>query len=182
MAHLLGIKHPTHPKTKEPIIITTDFVLTVDNKKDSNFHAISIKPDGEFIKLRALEKIDLERVCWELLDVRFSYYTGNEYTRNQSKNIEWATSPFRENPTVFSKEQIDYVISILNLGQVLIEDVCNHLISKNIVSHNDALSLIRLLIAEKHIDVDLNYNIVESGILEIKRLSKIQGELVNGVI
>ena len=182
VSHLLGIKHPAHPKTKEPIIITTDFVLTVDNKQGSSFHAISIKPDDKSHKLRTLEKIDLERVCWELLDVRFSYYTGNEYTRNQGKNIEWATSPFRETPTVFSEEQIDYVISILNLGQVLIEDVCSHLISKNIVPHNDALSLIRLLIAEKYIDVDLNYNIVESGILEIKSLSQTQRSLINGVI
>ncbi|GGH79626.1 hypothetical protein JOD43_001737 [Pullulanibacillus pueri] len=27
----LGIKHPTDPKTSEPIVMTTDFLLTINN-------------------------------------------------------------------------------------------------------------------------------------------------------
>lgn len=33
IADELGIKHPTDPKTGEPILMTTDFLLTVDTDK-----------------------------------------------------------------------------------------------------------------------------------------------------
>lgn len=33
IADELGIKHPTDPKTGEPIVMTTDFLLTIDTDK-----------------------------------------------------------------------------------------------------------------------------------------------------
>ena len=94
VAQTLGITHPAHPKTKEPIIITTDQLLTVKSSQGNSFCAVSVKPEGESDKLRVLEKIDIERVCWELLGVKFKYFTGNKLTRVQSCNIDWATGPF----------------------------------------------------------------------------------------
>lgn len=139
VAHTLGVKHPTHPKTKEHIIITTDQLLTVDGPQGTSFHAVSVKPENESDKQRVLEKIDIERVCWELLGVSFSYYTGNASTKCQSQNIDWATSPFRANSLFFSHEQIDYALSTINLGQCFVEDICNQLVMKNVVSNDDAL-------------------------------------------
>lgn len=180
VAHALGVKHPTHPKTKEPIIVTTDQLLTVKSSDGISYHAVSVKPESESDKLRVLEKIDIERVCWELLGVKFSYFTGNELTRIQSSNIEWATAPFRETPILFSSEQTDFALSNVKLGQVFIEELCNNFISANVVSHDDALPLIRSLIAKKYIDVDLSFNIPESGILDIKGISVAQKEAMNG--
>jgi hypothetical protein len=179
VAKTLRVKHPTHPNSKEPIIITTDQLLTVDSPQGISFHAVSVKPENESDKLRVLEKIDIERVCWELLGVKFSYYTGNELTQNQSRNIAWATVPFRDNPTLFSDEQVDYALSHIKLGQCFIEDFCNLLISTNIVSHGDALTLIRFLIAEKYIDVDLSYNISELGILDVRKVFTTQRKIVD---
>ncbi|QUM87421.1 TnsA endonuclease N-terminal domain-containing protein [Moritella sp. 36] len=180
VAHVLGVKHPTHPKTKEPIIVTTDQLLTIKGTNGISYHAVSVKPESESDKLRVLEKIDIERVCWELLGVKFNYFTGNELTRTQSSNIAWATAPFRENPVLFSNDQINYMLSNMKLGQVFIEDLCNNLISAQIVSHDDALSLIGYLVAEKYIDVDLSFNIPESGILDIKGISVAQKGVVYG--
>ncbi|WP_220149710.1 TnsA endonuclease C-terminal domain-containing protein [Psychromonas sp. B3M02] len=125
-------------------------------------------------------KIDIERVCWELLGVKFSYFTGNELTRAQSKNIDWATSPFRKSEPVFSHYQIDYVLSSMKLGMNSVEELCNRLISQNIVSNSDALLIIRYLIADKYIDVDLSFNIPESGILDVKRIAEAQGDIASG--
>lgn len=168
VAKILGVEHPTHPHTKEPIIMTTDQLLTIDTPQGIIYHAVSVKPEDESSDLRVLEKLDIERVCWELLGVKFRYFTGNELTRVQSSNLEWASSPFRENPTSFSFEQLDYALSIINVGQLFIEDLCNQFISMNITSHDDALLLVRFLIADHLIDVDLSTNISESGLIDVR--------------
>jgi hypothetical protein len=180
VASILGVKHPIHPKTKEPFIITTDQLLTTDSPQGLSYHAVSVKPENESNKQRVLEKIDIERICWELLGVKFSYFTGNELTKVQSRNLDWATAPFRENPITFSSEQVDSALITINIGQYFFEDLCNQLISMNITSHNDAQLLIRYLIADKYIDVDLSSNIPEVGILDIKSVVEAQRGVMNG--
>ncbi|MBB1348959.1 MULTISPECIES: TnsA endonuclease N-terminal domain-containing protein [unclassified Pseudoalteromonas] len=180
VASVLGVKYPTHPNTKEPIIMTTDQLLTIDSTQGISYHAISVKPESESNKQRVLEKIDIERVCWELLGVKFSYFTGNELTRTQSRNLDWASAPFRENPTRFSNEQISSALTIINVGQVFFEDLCNKLISMNIATHDDSQLLIRYLIADKYIDVDLSSNIPELGIMNVKSIAVIGKGVMNG--
>jgi len=180
VAQTLGITHPAHPKTKEPIIITTDQLLTVKSSQGNSFCAVSVKPESESDKLRVLEKIDIERVCWELLGVKFKYFTGNKLTRVQSYNIDWVTGPFRKNPIVFSPNQVDCALSAIKLGQCFVEDLCNELILLNVVSNDDVLSLVRYLIADKYIDVDISSNIPESGILDVKRIGMTYREAANG--
>ncbi|MFO4720213.1 TnsA endonuclease N-terminal domain-containing protein [Vibrio cholerae] len=181
VAKILGVKHPTHPVSRDPIIITTDQLLTIKNRENLSYHAVSVKPESESDKQRVLEKIDIERVCWELLGVKFSYYVGNDLTRTQSRNISWATAPFREISYHFSNEQIQYALSILKRGQCFIDDVCNSFIATGIASHDDSSLLIRFLIAEKYIEVDLSYNIAESGILGIEEIQLTQQRgIVNG--
>ncbi|WP_237333049.1 TnsA endonuclease N-terminal domain-containing protein, partial [Vibrio anguillarum] len=113
VAKTLGVKHPTHPHTKEPIIMTTDQLLTIDSPQGIIYHAVSAKSEEDSSDLRVLEKNDIERVCWELLGVKFSYFTGNELTRVQSSNLQWATSPFRKNPASFSSDLVNCALSIL---------------------------------------------------------------------
>ncbi|MBB1369438.1 TnsA endonuclease N-terminal domain-containing protein [Pseudoalteromonas sp. SR45-4] len=180
VASMLGVKHPTHPNTKEPIIMTTDQLLTIDSTQGISYHAISVKPESESNKQRVLEKIDIERVCWELLGVKFSYFTGNELTRIQSRNLDWASAPFRESPTRFSDEQISSALTIINVGQVFFEDLCNKLISMNIATHDDSQLLIRYLIADKYIDVDLSSNIPELGIMDVKSIVVMGKGAMNG--
>lgn len=171
VARILGVKHPVHPKTKEPVIMTTDQLLTTDSPQGLLYHAVSVKPKNESNKQRVLEKIDIERVCWELLGVKFSYYTGNDLTKVQSRNLDWATAPFRESPIIFSSEQVESALSTIKNGQCFFEDLCNQLISMNVVSDDKATLLIRYLIADKYIDVDLSSNIPETGILDIKSVA-----------
>lgn len=180
IARTLGVEHPKHPQSKEPIIMTTDQLLTINSPQGTTYHAISVKPEYDSGDLRVLEKLDIERVCWELLGVKFSYFTGNELTRVQSGNLHWATSPFRENPKVFSSDQVDCALSVLDIGQHFIEDLCNQLISMNITSDDDALLLIRYLIADKFIDVDLSTNISESGLIDVKHVAEHQGGILYG--
>ncbi|WP_228006460.1 TnsA endonuclease N-terminal domain-containing protein [Vibrio sp. OPT10] len=180
VAKILGVKHPTHPHTKEPIIMTTDQLLTIDSPQGIIYRAVSAKSEEDSSDLRVLEKNDIERVCWELLGVKFSYFTGNELTRVQSSNLQWATSPFRKNPVGFSSEHVNCALSILTVRQYFIEDLCNQLISLNVTTHEDALLLIRFLIADRYIEVDLSTNMVESGLIDVTYVTEQQGGILYG--
>ena len=74
IAKSLNINHPTHPETDTPIIITTDFLLTMKKANEIAYKAISVKPEGNLVDLRVLEKQEIERVWWELLGINYSIY------------------------------------------------------------------------------------------------------------
>ena len=50
----------------------------------------------------------------------------------------------------------------------------------NIATHDDSQLLIRYLIADKYIDVDLSSNIPEVGILDVKSIASMQKGVMNG--
>ncbi|BCG16213.1 TnsA endonuclease N-terminal domain-containing protein [Vibrio parahaemolyticus] len=180
IAKVIGVEHPAHPISGEPIVITTDVLLTISTENGIRYQAISVKPEDEVHHQRVLEKIDIERVCWELLNVPFSFFVGNELTRTQSKNIDWATAPFREDSTFFSDEQVTVALQTLGIGQRFVEDVCDLFTASGITSHDESLTLLRYLIANKLIDVDLSCDIAEEGIIRIDGVHLIQRGIING--
>ncbi|NWQ39995.1 TnsA endonuclease N-terminal domain-containing protein [Bacillus sp. EB106-08-02-XG196] len=52
IADELGIKHPTDPKTNEPIVMTTDFLLTLDKGQGVSEVARTIKMKEELLNER----------------------------------------------------------------------------------------------------------------------------------
>ncbi|WP_338838354.1 TnsA endonuclease N-terminal domain-containing protein [Kurthia gibsonii] len=65
IADELGIKHPTDPKTNEPIVMTTYFLLTTDKGEGSVELARTIKMKDELLKERVLEKFEIEHFYWK---------------------------------------------------------------------------------------------------------------------
>ena len=180
IAKIIGVEHPSHPTSGEPIVITTDFLLTISSEHGIRYQAISVKPEDEVNNQRVLEKIDLERICWELLNVPFGLFVGNELTRTQSRNIDWATAPFREGSTLFSDEQVTAALHTLNIGQSFVQDICDLFTASTITSHDESLTLLRYLIASKLIDVDLSCDIAEEGIIRIDEVHLTQRGIING--
>jgi hypothetical protein len=172
MAETFGVKHPAHPITKQPIIMTTDFLLTQKIDEIISYHAISVKHENAANKQRVLEKIDIERNWWESLGIPFHYFTGNELTRCQSRNISWATSAIRSRTVLFSQSEIEIAVSLLHLGRYFKKDICNMFVKSIGVEHDNALNLLLTLIAEKHIEVDLSVLIEESDFIEIISLTQ----------
>ncbi|CNI68586.1 TnsA endonuclease [Yersinia rohdei] len=180
IAKTIGVKHPSHPVTSESIIITTDFLLTIQTSNGIQYQAISVKPESETNNQRSLEKIDIERIWWELLGINFKLYIGNKLTRAQSRNISWATSPFREQLTIFADAQVEQALYVLKVGKNFIHEICDCFISEKIVSHLEALTLLRYLIADRFIEVDLSFNIEEAGIIDITQALLNQRGVGNG--
>jgi TnsA endonuclease N terminal len=43
IAREMGIRHPTDPRTKHPIVMTTDMVLTVEQGLENSYHPYTVK-------------------------------------------------------------------------------------------------------------------------------------------
>ncbi len=167
IASTIGVEHPTVPPTDIPNIITTDFVLTRIVNGDVIYEAVSVKPEDESGKQRVLEKIDIERVWWELLGVKFHYFTGNDLTRIQSRNISWATAPYRSAPAPFSQNLIVRALDIVSLGKLFTSALCADFVRVLGIEPNEALNLLRFLIAEKYVVVDMTHLLEESPMIEV---------------
>ncbi len=183
IASTICVKHPIHPESKSPIIMTTDFLLTLYKPQNAEpvYQAVAIKPPGELDK-RTAEKLDIERIWWELLGVEFKLFTGNERTRNQSKNIKWATAPFRSKPDSLEHSvHTNTLLGMLSTGRFLITDLCDEISQALQIPKESALLEIKLLISLKLILVDMSYLIAESGILIIQDVAlSSYGRTANG--
>jgi len=89
IANELGIKHPTNPKTNEPVVMTTDFLLTIE--KDNRFIDVArtIKMKDELLKERVIEKFEIERVYWERRGIEWGIVTEEEIPKAIARNISY---------------------------------------------------------------------------------------------
>lgn len=170
IAETVGIRHPQIPTTKTPSIMTTDFLLTCQKSGQLWYEAVSVKPEIQLSDERVAQKLDLERIWWELLGVPFTVFVVSERTRIQSSNIEWATSPLRQG-YVPSDSEVNIALSLISVGSVLVSETCQLFITQLGMNADNALSLFRILIATKKIIIDLEAPVVDTGVVTILQVN-----------
>lgn len=166
IAELLGIHYPRIPSTSTPVVMTTDLLLTCQEGNKTWYEAISVKQEDSLHDKRVAEKLDIERIWWELMGVPFTVFVPSVISKIQSKNIEWATSPLRQEIEI-ADSSLRMVLPHLSIGTTLVSEICDHFSSILAVSPGDALQVFRCLIANKCIKVDLQNSIPDSGIVTI---------------
>jgi len=91
IAHKLGIRHPVDPKTKHPIVMTTDMLLTLKDGEEIKFVAHSIKPMSKLNK-RTLEKLQIEKEFFKDIGIEWALITERQINYELAKNVEWLHS------------------------------------------------------------------------------------------
>ena len=134
------------------------------------YEAISVKPANQLGDKRSAEKLDIERVWWQLQKIPFHLFVMTEQNKIQSKNIQWFTSPYRQGRR-FPDAIMYRAAALISQGTVLVEDLCDAFIRELGVEHGDALLLLKSLMATKLVNVDLNKPIAETSVLEIISIS-----------
>ncbi|MCP9496586.1 MAG: TnsA endonuclease N-terminal domain-containing protein [Pyrinomonadaceae bacterium MAG19_C2-C3] len=91
----LGIRHPTDPRTREPVVMTTDFVNTVRRNIGTIEHARTLKYATDLARPRVMEKFEIERVYWSSRDIDWGIVTEREIDPVLATNIRWL-HPYRD--------------------------------------------------------------------------------------
>jgi len=89
IADRLGIVHPTDPKSHEPCVATTDFLLTIRDGLREVESAITIKPAADLAIERVLEKLEIERLYWSARKIDWRILSEKELPEALVKNMRW---------------------------------------------------------------------------------------------
>ena len=95
IASALGIRHPTNAKTKRPIALTTDFLITARGEPRDVDEARTIKPASELQSLRTLEKLEIERRYWCARNAGWAVATDADIPQTVVRNLRWLHPYFR---------------------------------------------------------------------------------------
>jgi hypothetical protein len=87
LAEQCGVRHPVHPITRHPIVMTCDFLLTVKEGYKTKLIARTIKPSGHMHKKRVLEKFEIERRFWLLRSIDWKILTEKDLPLTLAKNL-----------------------------------------------------------------------------------------------
>lgn len=169
IAKTFGVDHPIVPGSKSPNVMTTDFVLTRSDGMNTWYEAVSVKPVEKLTDKRTAEKLDIERNWWQLQGVPFHLFVMTEQNQIQSKNIQWVTAPVRQGRK-FPTDLVESALALISPGTVLTEEICDGFVREFEIEHDDALVLLKTLIATKMVDVDLDKPIADTGILKIIKI------------
>lgn len=93
IASNLGIQHPRYPQSATPVVMTTDFLLTIVNSSGKrSYTAWSIKSPDELRgrnRQSVLAKLEIERRYWLRRGVPWKLFTTTEFDETVIDNLDW---------------------------------------------------------------------------------------------
>jgi hypothetical protein len=82
------IRHPRDDETDHPIVLTTDFLLTLEVDDKRIYHARTIKYAQELARRRVIEKFEIERRYWQAHGVNWGIVTERDMPAIVVNNID----------------------------------------------------------------------------------------------
>jgi len=86
IAELMNIKHPHDSSTQTPIVMTTDFFITLRHGSKFDYIARTIKPENELNSSNVIGKFEIERAYWEEQNVDWAIVTEKDLPKTIIEN------------------------------------------------------------------------------------------------
>ena len=161
IAEQCGIRHPTDPKTQEPVVMTTDFFISVPQSIKVIEQARTLKTAKDLQSQRTIEKLEIERRYWQGRDIDWGIVTEREIPEALAKNVEWVHPFFEtEDLSSFLQYEINRITTALTLkiakDNAPLADIaaeCDNLLG---LEPGTSLSVSRHLLANRRWLVDMN--------------------------
>ena len=160
LAQTLRIKYPEVPCKKVPNVQSTDFLLTSQRPAGSQetYLAVSVKTAEELDRPRVLEKLELERVWWQLLGVPFQLFVCTEALKQQALDIEWLTQNIRFDGTP-DASQLNAACAVIDDGTYPIGALVDLIKGELSIEGKEALKILKCLVVERFVKIDWSCSI-----------------------
>lgn len=89
IAEEIGVAHPANPRTRLPIVMTSDFAVTKTVGVSTAEVVRTIKPSSDLGSERVLQKLEIERRYWARRNIDWGIVTECELPKNVTRNIQW---------------------------------------------------------------------------------------------
>lgn len=189
IAKELGLKHPIDPKTKEPIVMTTDFLVTMHNGTTNMHVARTLKYKDELMTERTLEKFEIERVYWEKREIDWGIVTEGEVSKVMAANIAFVHSYIRLNDiegfdqltSVEIDEMVVYFVQRLMAEDQSVKQIARIYERDFGMPSGSGLALFKHLIITKTIKIDLLSKLNVEDIVQVKSIQQDFSEKVRAL-
>jgi hypothetical protein len=155
-----GVIHPVDPKTRHPVVMTTDFNISVLKNGKIVDCIRTIKYAKDLRSKRTLEKLEIERRYFSARNIDWSIVTEKDISKILAKNVEWLHQyRFPPDFTDLSEEDLQRIAIVLtekvveqdnSLRSIALE--CDDQLGLEL---GTSLSISRHLLANRHWKVDL---------------------------
>lgn len=166
IADQLGVRHPRDPKTKDYIVMTSDFVITIKNGSAMEEQIRTVKYKKDLDNARVKEKLEIERIYWqEIRGLDWDIVTEEDVDVNVASNVEWLHG-YRdiECLTPLTAEVAIQVEALLTpqivKGCFRLRDLTNECDAQLSLDPGSSLSIVRHLIANRRWEVDMRARIM----------------------
>jgi hypothetical protein len=161
IAEELGIKHPTDPYSKEPIVITSDFLITIKDKSSKKIISRTIKQCSD-LKKRQIEKFEIERRFWQKKNIDWGIVTEMEINKILASNIELVYQ-FHDLTQIkgfetYNSQQIKNLtddFKAIILGKSIIRNKSCEFEEKMLLKSGNGIAIFKHLIMTKQIAIDM---------------------------
>lgn len=178
IAEELGIKHPTDPKTNEPIVMTTDFLVTSLKDGQRENVARTLKYKDDLIDERVLEKFEIERVYWDKQGVDWGIVTELEVPKTMAHNIAFVhgyadlsnIEGFEECSTLDIEDMSIYFLQVLLAQEKTVKQIAKEMENNFGMLVGCGLSIFKYLVMTKVIEIDLREKLDLNKIISIKAI------------
>jgi hypothetical protein len=92
IAEAAGIRHPIDTRSRHPIVLTTDFYISVSGDGRREYLARTVKPlvgDGSLESERTLQKLEIEKRYWENRGIDWGIVTDAGIDLVRAANIKY---------------------------------------------------------------------------------------------
>lgn len=163
----LGIIHPKDPKTNEPIVMTTDFLITLENNGEYYEAARTVKSKDDLLNKRISEKFEIERRYWEKKEIDWGIVTEQEIDKTIAHNISFIQG-YKDIASIdcFQKlDNLDLKDLVYEFIRRIVDDkrsvrkICSEFDEDMSLDKGSGLSIFKYLIINKIIQIDITKEI-----------------------
>ncbi|AWC31043.1 heteromeric transposase endonuclease subunit TnsA (plasmid) [Bacillus cytotoxicus] len=180
IADELGIKHPRNPRTGEPIVMTTDFLLTINKGQGIHEVARTIKMKDELLKENVLGKFEIEREYWKRKGIDWGIVTEVEIDKIIARNISYihdyydicSYDAFQELDAKYIEDLAMSLLSRLLESSASIRIITNEFDLDTHLPIGSGVTLFYHLLARKIIVIDLQKPLDLEQSIEIKYIDE----------
>jgi TnsA endonuclease N terminal/TnsA endonuclease C terminal len=177
IAREIGVRHPVDPRTKHPIVMSTDLLLTVEQRLKDTSHPYTVKYLQDLQNSRTKEKLEIERRYWAAphRNLKLKILTEQHVSLEFVKNMLWAL-PFYEVIALYPLNGTELNRAASALTQlVLHEDISLRVVAQKCdrllhLETGTSLAVVRHLIARRYWEVDMHKRIRTSERLTLLHL------------
>jgi hypothetical protein len=176
IAEGMGISHPAHPISKHPIVMTTDFLLTLEQGGQTIYHALTFKyvSDLNVKRTRTVEKFEIERIYWKTKDIYWAIVTEQQLPMTLVRNVSIIHESLLLDGYGLTQDEISDISTWLTLRVKQQDKALRHLTSECDRSlgfePGTSLRIAYHLIANRHWLIDMNVPIEPGNILVVENL------------